>query len=734
MSNSHESRVNLRGFRSVLLLMVLAMACGVPFLAAAQEEESSPSDTKMEEIVVTATKRAENVNEVPLSIQALSGSFLKRLTAQNFADYARTLAGVSFIDQGPGRDQIFIRGVSTGGDSDTGKESTVAIYYDEVPVTEGSSQPDLKLFDIERVEVLRGPQGTLYGSGAMGGAIRVITKKPNFDKAEGYVEAQGSVMEKGDPNGLLDAALNIPMSDMLALRVVGYGSWNGGFLDNGFSGKKDINSDHTYGGRAALRFQPTSNLDINLKAIHQKTHSKVWLQETDHFPHLIIDESAPEPFDDRFDILNAEINYDFNFATLTSSTSYLNRRRDFSNDIDWFTEAYFGFPRADSDLSYKVKSYSEEVRLVSSGDTSFTWLIGGFFLKRPETYLQVINPADAMPATQSDNFYFGQTDAEVHQYAGFGEVGYEIVPRLTLTAGVRVSRVKRSVLAVKDGAIFGALIEQQGVQKETPVTPKFNISYKFESGSLIYAQASKGFRIGGVNPGLPPCPSCIVQLTDTFDSDSLWNYELGVKMELLEAALTTNLAVFYIDWSNIQLNVSREDGFNGFLNAGNARSKGIEWTFDGQVNRHLGVGGQVTYTDAKLKSLAEGVTGVGAVGDRLPSTAKWMASGYAEVGTGAFTDGRIYFRGDLQYVGDRNNSFESRSSNVKLDNYALINLKAGLEKGPYELSLFVKNLTDKRAKLSYEGFAGVHDGEPITYNRYAVNRPRTIGLTVSRSF
>jgi outer membrane receptor protein involved in Fe transport len=256
--------------------------------------------------------------------------------------------------------------------------------------------------------------------------------------------------------------------------------------------------------------------------------------------------------------------------------------------------------------------------------------------------------------------------------------------------------------------------------------------------SQVYVQASKGFRIGGVNPGLPPClpqNGCTVDVKTTFGPDSAWNYELGTKMQALDGRLGLDADVFYIDWKDIQLNVGRGDGFNGFMNAGEAAVKGLELTVHAQVTTHLLLGGQFTYTDGKITELGSGVaaTGVVAVGNAVPAVPKFSTSGFAEWGTPFADDGWAYVRGDVSYITTRYGDFASTAP-IPLHPYALGNMRFGVDKGLYSAAIFVTNVADRRAQLSVQNYSGVHDGEPYSWLRYNVNIPRTIGLTFSRRF
>jgi outer membrane receptor protein involved in Fe transport len=688
-------------------------------------------------IVVTARKREERVVDVPFALQVLTGEKLERIGAVNFGDYARTVAGLQFEDKGAGRANIFMRGVSTGGDVDTGKQSTVGVYFDEAPISESSSQPDLKLFDIDRLEVLRGPQGTLFGSGALSGALRILPRQPVLGWVGGYAHAQLSSTRYGGLNQTADGAVNVPLGDKAALRVVGYYVHNDGFLRNGFSGKDDINDEHSYGGRAALLFKPTENFDLTLTGIYQRSKFGAYYQATDHYPDLIIDQAEPEPFRDRYIIGTLKANYDFGPVKLTSVTSYFDRKRYFQNDIDYFT-GLLGVPQAFSPLLYPGKTFTQELRLASEGEQRLTWVAGLFFEHHKEQATQSISPAGQPvppPAQQLGNIH---REGESRQYAAFGEGNFKITPELIFTAGLRASIVKTENTSINDGILFGGQTIKSGKAKDTPLTPRFILSYRPDPNAQVYVQAARGFRIGGVNPGLPPCQlanGCTVDVGDSFGPDSVWNYELGTKLILAGGRLSLDADVFFIDWSDIQVNVGRGDGFNGFMNAGSAHTKGVELTANGQVNQHLRLGGQFTYTTGHLVSLAPGVeqAGVAEVGDRLPQIPKVSTSGYAELGTAVMGDGWVYLRGDVQYVAKRFSNFSSNAPRT-LPGYTVFNLRLGLEKGPYSASLFINNVTDKRAILSDQAYGGVHNGLPYFWNRDNINTPRTIGLSLSRQF
>lgn len=474
---------------------------------------------------------------------------------------------------------------------------------------------------------------------------------------------------------------------------------------------------------------PSEALDIVLSGAYQHTKAGAYNRMTDYYPRLVLDQAEPEPFTDEFGMVNLTVKGDLGFGELTSSTSYFDRSRNFENDIDYFVGT-----NVRSILDYTAQSLTQELRLASTGDGPFGWLIGAYYVNRDEEFGQTVNFAgDPVPEAEGDNLFFAATDSNLEQIAGFGEISYELVEGLTVASGVRVSRTTRDELAINDGLLLGGFRDEQtGRAKSTSTTPKFNISYKIDANTLLFAQASKGFRVGGANPGLPPCDTCVVTIDSSFGSDSLWNYEVGLKTQPIERVLTLNASLFWIDWKNIQLNVSREDGFNGIANAGKARSRGAELEFNLRPVRNVQLGGQVTYTDAELRSLAPGLVDFAVLGKQLPQVPKWSAASFAEFGFDVGQQGRVTMRWDVQYQGARNNALTLMP--LRFEDYALAKFRLAYAQSGWEVAFFVDNLTDKRAQLDRNILPDARTGFQTSLNRYTVNTPRTVGVSIASSF
>jgi iron complex outermembrane recepter protein len=682
---------------------------------------------QLAEIVVTATKRAERLSDVPIALQVATAEDLRKLGAHDFEDYSRTLAGVQSMEVGPGRNQIFMRGVAAP-QGYIGMESAVGVYVDDVPISEGMNQPDLNLYDIDRVEVLRGPQGTLYGSASLGGTIRIITNHPDLTTLGGSIDTELSATEHGGVNPSYSATVNLPLAtDRAALRAVVYGRNPSGFIDDPVLGKRRVNDEDTYGGRATLRIQPMDSLTVDLKVMNQHTHVG-----GDNFADAITGSSValdqfrniPEPFIDRSQVYNASVVYRAAGFTIDSSTSFSHRQRDVYND---FTGVNFLGDGAvtPSYQRYVAKSFTQELRVSSASAKPFSWLAGAYFSRTRDDFSQTLDSvvAGAAFGLPNDNVAQLFQNTTSKQTALFGEVGYSPVDRLTLTAGIRVADLSLDAASLREGLLIGDVLQNAGTTTQHASAPKANISWKLTDDALAYVQATKGYRIGGVNATIRGLDGFV--FPTAYGPDSLWNYEVGFKGTALERRANFDVDVFYINWKNIQLDLNFE-GIDYFANAGTAVSKGVEAQGALQLTSHVQIGGQLTFTDAKLTSTTPGVA---QEGDRVPFVPRLAGSAFAEFSQ-RITNGRGYLRVDAQYVGTAYTGF-GQANNFRYGGYALTNLLLGLDRDAWRFGIFVKNVLDRRAALFAQPYyAGVVDSA----ESIIVNRPRTIGAQASWQF
>lgn len=766
----------------------------------------SPTDNALGDIVVTATKQgAVSLQRVGESIQVFTQENLQKQQIESFNDYYRQVPGLSAINQGPGQSQIVLRGITTGRFSYSQPQlnSTSGLYIDEIPVSSGAFNPDLQLFDVQRIEVLKGPQGTLYGAGAMSGAIRILTNSPKLGQLEGTAESTLSDTEHGGFNYAERGVINVPIGDMIALRVSGYYQYNDGYIDNIYHGQQNFfnpgingfysrgtstitnqsynsnnnyNYNRTYGGRASLMISPGGGFDLNLNVIYQNLHSGGRPDEYVKGDPITNSLNAPgesttitgpyqvnkfleDPLDDRFVIFNGVINYDLKFAKLTSSTSYFLRQDNNTLDDTYRNRFQQGTLQADGTSAIftpfynnnRTLQFSNETRLASAGGGLFQWVVGGFYSEHIDRFLQSapevgldalllsfgLPPSSGFGADPNDVAQ-GTRHIKQTQYAGFGEVTLNVTDRLSFLGGLRAYHFKQDVDIRYAGVSQGVLSTEQNSTRGEGVTPKVQVNYKATSDVLIYAQAAKGFRLGGVNEPVPltsvfGVTSCgadlaargIASVPNNYGSDSLWNYELGFKGQTRDHRVTLNVSAYQIDWKNIQTNVYLPCGFETIVNAGKARNRGVEAEFriSPVTNLVLGVSG--SFTDARL--LETGLAFNAQPGDRLPNVPRWLVNGSLDYDYPLSGDRSVYLRANVTYQGDSYSDFQSSSDAVKVPASTSEDIFLGYRFSKYELSIFVKNLSDERI------VTGVNT-DRLTPVTYSVSPPRTVGITARAHF
>ncbi len=699
-------------------LLRKGLVCGAALMlspyAMAQAGEAS-----FEEIIVTAQKRDERLQDVPLSISALTMIQIENMGAASFTDYARAVPGLSFIDRGPGRNAITIRGITTG--AEQGKQALVGIYFDEMPVSAPSFQPDLNLFDIERVEVLRGPQGTLYGAGSMGGAIKLIAAKPHMTEFAAKADATLATTRHGDESVRFNAMVNAPIvEDKVAVRVVGYYRNEGGYIDNVGLGKKDVNDEETYGGRLSVRFTPNEKLTITANVFFQDTEVGGTQEGDLSLGRLLQSRAVGEIREDDFRQYNLTVNYDLGWAELVSSSTYFDRDFREIRDISSF---FGGAAAVWLDNSIPIETFSQEARLASTGDGPFKWLVGVFYTDQRDDLGQLAAHDGLFGLPPSVVLLDNLIENKMEQIAFFGEATYDLTSRLHATVGLRWFDVDQSFASATSGLIAGGDSTDSGDASQNKANPKFLLSYDATDDAMFYAQAAQGFRIGGANKTNPINPSTGTLDPSEYKADTLWNYELGVKTSWLNNRLTINAALYYIDWKDIQITIFRDDGFSYIGNAAKARSKGGELEITARPVDGLNISAAVGYTDAKLQKDAPGLGGL--KGDRIPLVPRFTFSSSARYSF-ALTDALGGFaQFDYQHVGKSYNAFSQGSPDLQRS-YDLGHARVGVNMEQWEMSLFVNNLWDERADLFVDTLLGD--------TRANVNRPRTIGVNLKANF
>ncbi len=763
---------------SATTLGLLLASTALP--AAAQQAQSAAPDTAQSDsatpeatvpdIIVSASKRGdESIRSVPITVQALTGETLTKSGITQFAEYATRVPGLAYQDLGPGDKKYVIRGINSTG------AATVGAYYDEAVISAdnrndgGGRNVDLKLYDISRIEVLKGPQGTLYGASSESGTIRIITNKPDTHKFGGYVAGEVSGTNKGGANYNINGAINLPIvDDKLALRLVGWFVNDSGYVDQVRipSGRLDnVNTDETGGGRALLRYTPTDNFTLTASATYQKQHSDGSSRytppgtpsfSTAGFPavpggDLINTDLTISPYDDTTQIYSLTGEYNFSAGNITATTNYFDRDILFNFDSSPIL-FFFGVPIPGITIQPQSRRiWSNEIRYASKFNGPFNLVIGGFYsrelsnfdvqvvrsnnLGQPRGVFSRLNADDAL-SNPDGNTFFGRFDNNrLNQYAVFGEATYAFTPALAVTGGARYFRSTLDSRQETTHPFGGFGPNPPGVltnsDSDSKVTWKGNISWKPNRDVLVYATAASGFRVGGLNQADLPFASGIPR---GYRSDSLVNYELGTKLTLAGGRVTVDAAIYHIDWSDIQVRAVDSTGAFPFTtNAGGAAVNGVE----ADVNAVLATGVTLdlagSYQRAFLTSDQPGGVprdpALGLRGDNVPNVPRFSGSINLDVNRPLSGNFNYVIHADANYRGSSHTTLGRTRDrfNVLLGDYSLTNLRIGVENGPWRVELFARNLFDARPQID----AISSSQDPLAL---ITVRPRTLGISGSRKF
>jgi outer membrane receptor protein involved in Fe transport len=740
-----------------------------PLAAFAQSVPAQSADAEGADIVVTAQKRSETLQTVPLSVTALTAKDLERRGVQSLYDVSRIAPSLAVVSSGPGENNLIVRGIS----SVAGSAATVGYYLDDTPIAASSNAAllstrgviDPSALDIARIEVLRGPQGTLYGSSSMGGTVRYIANQPVLDKTSGRVRAELSGTAHGGVNYNLNGVINLPIvKDAAALRIAAYYRRDDGYIDRfaidpnnylavapGAKRQDNVNTYETYGARASLLIQPTDTLSITPSFLYQ--YSKLGSPFTfDGVPGSLSNPIQVRDVDEaniqRSWIANLLIKKTIGPVEILSSSSYYHREVSLNDDASKVINYFFGTPTVypvGMHGEYRNNEFTEELRASTTFNGPFQFIVGGFYhdVKAPlvsQIPIPVGFPYAAQPPFGSfATIYAGTRRATLQEYAGFGEASYKITPTLTARVGVRVFKVDQSFYQSGDGLFNDGFSEVRNSSRDHGVTPKATVQWQVTPDKLLYATVSKGYRPGGPNN---PAPSnlCGAEVTSlglgqgqlsAYGPDHLWNYEVGAKTSWLDRKLTINGSAYYIDWSKVQQQIVLQCGFNITANFGKAVSKGGELEVELRPTEQVTLGGGFGYTDATLKSDVPGTAARN--GDELQNVPKWTVNASAEyhdrIGDGFKGFGRI----DYSYIGPANFLFDRTSPFYRRAGFSVFNARAGIDPvdGPWEAAIFVTNIFDKRGATDLP--VAISADLPTT-RRIALNQPRTIGVNVGYRF
>jgi outer membrane receptor protein involved in Fe transport len=729
--------------RALVLSGVAAIAFSTPAFAQSSNASAPAAGADAptsSDIIVTATRRAEKLIETPQSISVISSEDLKKLNAVQFVDFANTVPGLQFTTQGAGFTSIKLRGVTTG--TDVGP--TVGIYVDDVPYGsntffgQGAQLTlDPGLFDIDRVEVLRGPQGTLYGASSMGGVLKYVTPVPSLNGFEGVAQSGISTTRFGGISYDGSATVNVPLADKVAIRATGYYSRNGGYVDNIERDDNNVDRAATYGGRLDVLLKPSDAFSLRLTGFAQdiRRDGNLYGEYTLAGDPITtpLDQSHPlaEPFRSDFRLVSATANYDFDWATLTSVTAYQTQNAFFDSDVSGPYVPLLnsiGVPAAAAATpsTAKTKRFTEELRLASQSGGRVEWLIGGYYSHEKTDYTQQLQAFDAnfdlLPVVLLD----ANIPTTLEEFAAFGNLTYRFSDKFDVTGGIRVAHNNQSFEQFGSGLLTGS--RPYTTSSETVTTYLANARYHFSKQVVGYFRFATGYRPGGPNVVLFD-PVTGAQLNSpSFASDSLKSYEVGLKAETADRTFSVDASAYYIDWSNIQI-VGAVLGLTNLGNAGDAGIKGAELTLTARPDHRTTITGAFAYNDGRLTD-ADPTLG-GRDGERLPNSPHFTATVNADWVL-VESDFKPTFGATLRYVSDRTASFDASLSapQYHLPDYTSVDLRAGATFGRVNAQLFVHNLFDVRGQLSaFTAVAAL--GAPV---QVSILQPRTVGLSLTTRF
>ena len=731
-------------------LVATAVAAALMTQSALAQEAGEVSN--LDEVVVTAQKFSQSVIEVPLSISVLGGDDLERTQSINIQDYVKLVPGLQLTQDTQGFGRLTLRGINTGGVA-----STVGVYVDETPFGSSSGlvngaviTGDFDTFDVARVEVLRGPQGTLYGASSLGGVLKYVTNQPGFDGFEGRARGSFDTVDHGGMSYSGAAVVNVPVTDTLAVRASGFYRKLGGFIDSiGTAGSdvtNDINGSSVSGGRASMLFQPSDAFSLQLTAYLQDIESN-GSNTVDSDPMtgetlyggLTQSRYVPEDSDVAYRVYNATLDWDLGFGNLTSATSYATLDQDFRVNFTTLLsptiEAIFGVPNDSYNQQVtRVERFTQELRLASQQNEKVDWLVGLYYNEEDGVIDQNVHVVE--PDTLTDiEFPFAigvaTIDSSYKEIAAFANVTIKFTPGFDLTLGGRYSNNEQDVTQDSDGLLFGLEhIVTPGDSSEDVFTYSVAPKWKLNDRMAVYARVAKGFRPGGPNVLAPDAPE---GTPTSYGSDSTINYELGFKGENESRTIAWDMAVFHIDWDDIQL-LARVNGIGINTNAGGADSDGVEATFMYRPIDPLKLSLTAAATDAELTEDTDLLLVGGRKGDQLPYTPKISYTASADYDWTLSGDKSAYFGASYTHLDDVPAAFDpaflaETGGQRYLPSYDMLDLRAGWDLGDLSIELYGRNLTNDEGKTS-DATSNTPNGAIAT----GVIRPRTFGVTVTVEF
>lgn len=783
---------------------------GLALAAGAAVSADFALETRMEEeVTVTAMLREGTVADTPFSLAAPTEEVLRSRGVDSIETLAANVAGFTVQSLGPGQSQVAMRGVSAGQivRDQPGVKEQVGSYLDDSVISMSLFTPDVDLFDMNRVEVLRGPQGTLFGSGSLSGTVRYITNQPELGLSKFFGEFSGNTISDGSAGGYVKLGGNAPLGETAALRVTGYYNRLAGFIDAvqpNLSVQENVNDGYRAGVRAAVKIAPNEDVTVTPRFVYQKVESDGW-NRADAFnilgnpftttrPAVQLGEREQfiqfeEPFTDEFILGDLNVGFKLGEVNVTSITSYTHRDilavRDATALTGSITGGSIGLPEpvyaldAPLDDATTAEAWTEEIRLSGGAADALRWVIGGFYGSSKRAYgqsllvagfedLAGIGSTAGRFGAAKDVLFFSDLDYDFKQLAVFGEATYNLSEELSVTGGLRYYDFEEDRVQIFDG-IFADPGRSAGSATASGVAPRLILSYRVDERTNLNAQASKGFRLGGINDplNLPLCtPADLATFggRDTWEDETLWNYEVGSKSRILGGRGSLNLAAFYMDIENLQATVTAGSCSSRVIfNVPKARSTGLEVELAATPSNNFDFAVSATIVDPVLRSTLTSTDAAGNVsvvagiedGKRLPTVPKFQIAAAATYQRPFQNNMFGYVTGTFQHQGSRYTQVADQAvgfgtvnllsfapNNIGgpftqntftfdplLPSYSILNLRVGVLRGGWDIAAFINNVTDERALLSLDQERGTR-----ARVAYFINQPRTFGLSARVTF
>jgi iron complex outermembrane recepter protein len=734
----------------------IAMVVGV---AHAQDVDSlqpgAEENADVGEIIVTARKGKERLIDVPSAVSAVQQTELVGRGITTLGDLTAVVPGLN-MSPNIGGSNVILRGINTGSDNAAASGITV----DGIPVGSsssfaqgGSSGFDLDPFDLERVEVLRGPQGTLYGASTLGGLVSYVTRKPSVDEFSGSVQGEASFTRHGEGSHLVRGAIEGPIvPGKVGARLSGFNDKRGGYIDNGLTSTKDINGFDRYGGRAALRFQMSENIILDIAALYQKSKAEgldftvvTAAGQPRDGSYLNYNEYFVPNRNSKMQLYTGALSIDLGSSI---SLNYLGSYQDsnaanYSNTTSDRLAGTFraigllglgpvlATPLVESrDYLIDLRKQTHELRL-DGAFGSFKWLLGGYYTREKAFQTQAERPRTIVGVTAgSDPLLKLDLDSKYKEYAAFGNLTFSPVEALEVTGGFRIGKNEQTYQQFASGTSLAGLnsllpaasrfpaATAPASSKETVKTFLASAKYSFSRNAMIYARFATGYRPGGPNvtgPGASP----------TYNHDTVDSYEFGIKAQNSSRTLSADITAYYLKWKDIQIFKS-VGGFSSRANGKDASVRGVEATINVAPTPGLKLGLTAAYTDSQLDEAIPEISGI--AGETLPNTPRWSSNLAIDYTWELSRSWDAFVGGSIKMISDRQTNFlaYAQAPGIRLDGYSTSDMRIGARGDSLELSLFARNIFDSEALLGGRSLHGLRE--------VVVVRPRTIGMMAKLDF